>query len=282
MPASPTTATRRPRPGPFAARAPLSARRAASRPISGSRRRRRRRACRDRTPAWRAAARFIHGRSRALPEDLLIELLGLALGFDAKLPMEHGQAVLVLPERGAPPPLLGVKPHQRAMHRLLKGVQGQELERRLERRLAGPHFRWWASSLARPSSASSRSRSRSLISHSSNGRLVHASRRGGPPGRAWTLSSAAGVPSATSRSKSATSTSTAAGFNATGSRPRAQRCGPAERSAEREQGLAQARPGRLLSDPTPQQSGELVARMRSPGGEREIGEQGLSLPAGQG
>ena len=70
-------------------------------------------------------------------QDLLVQRLGLGLRLDAELAAEHGDALLVLPERRAPPPEVGVEAHQRAMHRFLQRVQREQSQRRLHARLGG-------------------------------------------------------------------------------------------------------------------------------------------------
>ena len=67
----------------------------------------------------------------------MIELLSLGFRLDAELPPERADTLLVLPKCGRPPPEIGVEPHQRAMHRLLQGIERQQLERRAHGGLRG-------------------------------------------------------------------------------------------------------------------------------------------------
>ena len=52
-------------------------------------------------------------------ENVLVELLRFRLRLGAQLALQRGDARLVLLECGAPAPLAGIEPHQRAMHALL-------------------------------------------------------------------------------------------------------------------------------------------------------------------
>src|SRR5215468_8412041 len=57
--------------------------------------------------------------------------------------------------------------------------------------------------------------------------------------------------------------------------------GIAQRLANEEQGLPEARPGRLLPAPAPEERGQRVARMRPAERQGEIGDEGLGLAGGQ-
>src|SRR6266545_1170723 len=95
---------------------------------------------RTRRLGWRhnRGLRTLHAgrcRQQPLPEDLLIELLGRRLGLDAELSLKNAETDLVLPKGRRPPAELNVKTHDRAMDGLLQGVEREEPERRLRRRL---------------------------------------------------------------------------------------------------------------------------------------------------
>ena len=90
--------------------------------------------------AWRRMRRrralHISRRVRwTLAKDLLIELFALRLRLDAELTLENADTDLVLAEGRRPPAQLDVEPHHRAMGRLLQGVEGEEPQPRLQRRL---------------------------------------------------------------------------------------------------------------------------------------------------
>ena len=89
-------------------------------------------------PKWRRRG---HGRGVgekrrwALAEDRLIELLGFGLGLRAQLALHDRDAMLVLPERRAPPPQARVEAHEAPMHGLLQWVEREQPQGRLHRRL---------------------------------------------------------------------------------------------------------------------------------------------------
>src|SRR2546428_13747967 len=59
-------------------------------------------------------------------KNVLVELLGLRLRLGPQLPLQRGDAYLVLFERGAAPSLARIEPHQRPMHDLLRGVHREQ------------------------------------------------------------------------------------------------------------------------------------------------------------
>ncbi len=65
------------------------------------------------------------GRQRCGPaaQHLLIELPSLCLGLHAELPLKYPDAVLVVPEGGAPSPPLGIQAHQRPVDGLLAWIE---------------------------------------------------------------------------------------------------------------------------------------------------------------
>ncbi len=73
-----------------------------------------------------------------LAQDLAVQRLGLGLGLGIELALERADAELVLAERRASAAELHVQPHQRAVHRLLERIEGEELERGLHGRLRRP------------------------------------------------------------------------------------------------------------------------------------------------
>ena len=68
------------------------------------------------------------GRAR---EQFAVDLSRLRLRLCPQLPLQRADAHLVLLERGSPPPLAGIEPHERAVHIFLQGVQRQQPHRRL-------------------------------------------------------------------------------------------------------------------------------------------------------
>ena len=71
-------------------------------------------------------------------ENLPVERLGLRFRLGAQLARERAHAELVLAERGPAIAELSVQAHQRPMHALLHRIQRHEPQRRLHRRLEGP------------------------------------------------------------------------------------------------------------------------------------------------
>ena len=219
----------------------------------------------------------------SLAEQFLVELLRLRLRLDAHLALEHPDALLVLPERRASSPGLGVQPHQRPVRRLLQRVQPQqrqpclnggvglaglpvlrqELRQRLQRQLAEPLPLPQQPLLepARPLHAQPRQqvppverrrrrqrRRRPLGDPALERRHVDLHRRRVQRDRVALHAHPAG-----------------------GQRP-----------PQREQRLAEAVPGLALRAVSPEQRRELVARMRPPGGQSQVGQQRLGLPRRQG
>ena len=91
----------------------------------------------------RAASAIVRSSVRSLlhlgraPEQFLIELPRLRLGLCPQLPLQRADAHLVLLERGSPPPLADIEPHERAVHGLLQGIQPEQPHRRLNGVLRG-------------------------------------------------------------------------------------------------------------------------------------------------
>jgi hypothetical protein len=75
---------------------------------------------------------------RRLAQDLPVEALGLGVGLHAELAAQYLGAGLIVPERrpALTPP--GVQTHQRAVDRLLEGIEGEETEGDLDRRVGRP------------------------------------------------------------------------------------------------------------------------------------------------
>ena len=73
----------------------------------------------------------------ALPKDLLVKLLGGRFRLHAELSLQNADTDLVLPKSRRPPAQLHVETHDRAVDRLLQGIEGEEPERRLQRRFSG-------------------------------------------------------------------------------------------------------------------------------------------------
>ena len=162
----------------------------------------------------RSSIRSLHHLGRA-PKQFLIELPRLRLGLGPQLPLQHADAHLVLLERGSPPPLAGIEPHERAVHRLLQGIQPEQPHRRLNRALR-------ARGLALLGQQPRQGLQRHLPQPLPLGdeplleqRLVHGEAQQQVPAvQLGRLLQRLGVPSATRRSKVTTSTSTPAGFSA--------------------------------------------------------------------
>ena len=134
-PASPTMATTRPRPPTASASAARNRAISWSRPMRGvsvaSVRGSRRRVARGGEPP--EVSRLGGHRDDGSPaEDLLVELLGLLLRLDSKLALQDSHAELVLLEGRPAAAELGVEAHERAVHRLLERVEGDQPQRRLE------------------------------------------------------------------------------------------------------------------------------------------------------
>ncbi len=68
-------------------------------------------------------------------QDLQVQLGRLRLGLRAQLAPERVDAHLILPERRGAPAVLGVQAHQRPVHGLLRGIQGDHVRGRPGRRL---------------------------------------------------------------------------------------------------------------------------------------------------
>jgi len=89
-----------------------------------------------RAPRRRHALRARAGRT--LPEQFLVEPSRRVLGHRPQLSLERVDADLVLTASRARPPQARIEPHERAVDRLLQGVEGEEAERSLDRRLRRP------------------------------------------------------------------------------------------------------------------------------------------------
>jgi hypothetical protein len=61
-------------------------------------------------------------------QDLLIQRLRLVVGLGVQLALERGHTAPVLAEGSSTPAELHVEPHERPVHWLLRGVEGDQLE----------------------------------------------------------------------------------------------------------------------------------------------------------
>jgi hypothetical protein len=68
-------------------------------------------------------------------QDILVERLRLGFGLGVQFALQDSDAHLVLAQGGASPPELGIEAHERSVYGLLEGVEGQQPEGRLHRRL---------------------------------------------------------------------------------------------------------------------------------------------------
>ena len=75
---------------------------------------------------------LVRARRRPRAQDLLVEVLRLALGLDPQLAPQDGEAVLVLAQGRAPAAEIHVEAHERAVDRLLEGIESGELQGRLD------------------------------------------------------------------------------------------------------------------------------------------------------
>ena len=219
----------------------------------------------------------------ALAQDLLVEGLRLRLGLDAELAAEHAHAVLVVAQRRAAPTEIRVQPHQRAVHRLLQRVQRQQPQRRLHRGLRRtrptlPREQLRESferHLAQPLALPQQPLLERCFVHREPAEQIALVERRRPLQRR--------------RRRLPHEALERRGVHLHRRRVQGQRVAVlphrrdgADRLADREQRLAQARARRLLADAAPEQARELVARVRPAERQREIGEQRLGLAGGQG
>jgi hypothetical protein len=221
---------------------------------------------------------------RSPAEDLLIETFGLILRLDPKFALEDSHAELVLVESGPPPAQLVVEAHQRAVHRLLERIErdkpepgpqgrlhgagsplgGQQRAVRLDRQLAQPlplgHQPLFELGLLRGEpgeqvAAIDLDRLLQRLVGSRVHKLLEMHRvdvdaiRVQGDGRALHAQASW-----------------------------LDRC---DGTPEREEGLAKAVAGPPLREISPEQRGQLVARVLPPWGKREVGEKGLGLPGGK-
>ena len=255
-------------------------------PSADERRLHRRRGRARRRLRW---ARSDLGRRRrarqSLAEDVLVERLRLGLGLHAQLLLECAHALLILPERRAPPPLLGVKPHQRPVRRLLQRVQRQQFERGLHRCLCGPRLSLMRQQLRQPLQRQlpqplplgDEPLLEQRLVHGEAGEQVALVERGGLLQR---LGRALGHQPLEGRDVDidhGAIQGESFALEQERRRPRLAKC-----LANREECLAQARPRRLLPDFSPEQCCELVAGVRLAQGDREVAQQRLSLLSRQG
>ena len=238
-----------------------------------------------RRPRARAeAAPGGRGRPGRPLEDLEVEPPRRRLGLHAQLLLQHGHAGLVLAKRGGPPALPRVQPHEGAVGLLLDGIEREQPRGRLGGGVDASLLRDDARRVGRGRLAPARPAARARTPASPRSPPPpRARRRAAAPGRAPPPPrGASGVPRRTSRSKAATSTSSAAGLEGHGVALGDERAGaPGERATQPHHDLTQALAGLPLARLRPEQRGERVARMGAAGAHRQVGEQRLGLARGK-
>ena len=210
----------------------------------------------------------------------MIELLGRQLGLDGELASQDGDAVLVLAQRRPAAAELHVQPHQRPVHGFLQRIDRGELQRGLDGGLRAPGV----------------ARVREQSGQGLEDQLAQAFALGEQPvleGRLGHREAGEQVPLVQGRRLDQSLRSREGDRllerrhvhqdrgrherHAVGVELKARAAGIPDRTAETEERLAETRASLRLRKVTPEETRELVPRVRLAKGNGEVGEQGLGL-----